>query len=173
MIRLLLAGAVLASVVAVPANAEVKASAPDGLVFQYKGQVTVARTDLWNRIVALGSWWSDAHTYSGSASNMTVDPMAGGCWCEVWPSGEIEHGRVILAMPEQMLRLSAALGPLQDLGVNGVLTMTLEDGATSGMTSVTWDYKVAGSSLSNLAPMAPVVDGVLQEQFDRLIKPSS
>ncbi|HEY7799959.1 MAG TPA: hypothetical protein VIA80_14415 [Hyphomonadaceae bacterium] len=171
MIRLLLAGAVLACAIAVPANAEVKASAPDGLVFQYKGQVPLARAEAWKRLIAIGSWWSDGHTYSGSASNMTIDPMAGGCWCETWPGGEIEHGRVALAMPDQMLRLSAALGPLQDLGVSGALTVTFEDGATSGATGVTWDYKVVGSSLTNLAPMAQVVDGVMQEQFDRLVKP--
>ena len=171
MIRLLFAGAVLASAIAVPTDAEVKASAPDGLVFQYKGQIPLAREEAWKRLVALGSWWSDAHTYSGSASNVTVDPMAGGCWCEVWPGGEIEHGRVVLAMPGQMLRFSTALGPLQDMGVNGALTITLEDGAASGATSVTWDYKVVGSSLTNLTPMAKLVDGVMQEQFDRLIKP--
>ena len=171
MIRLSLAGAVLAFALAVPAHAEVKASAPDGLVLQHKGQIPLARAEAWKRLVALGSWWSDAHTYSGSASNMTVDPMAGGCWCEVWPDGEIEHGRVVLAMPGQMLRFSTALGPLQDLGVNGALTVTLEDGAASGTTGVTWDYKVVGSSLTDLTPMAKLVDGVLQEQFDRLVKP--
>ena len=171
MIRLLLAGAVLASAIAVPAHAEVKASAPDGLVLQYKGQVPLVRAETWKRLVALGSWWSDAHTYSGSASNMTIDPMAGGCWCETWPGGEIEHGRVVLAMPDQMLRLSAALGPLQDLGVTGALTVTLEDGPAASTTGITWDYKVVGSSLSNLTPIAKLVDGVMQEQFDRLIKP--
>jgi hypothetical protein len=171
MIRLLLAGAVLASAIVVPAHAEVKASAPDSLVLHYEGQVPLAREAAWKRLVALGTWWSDAHTYSGSASNMTVDPMAGGCWCEVWPGGEIEHGRVVLAMPNQTLRFSTALGPLQDLGVNGALTITLEDGAASGATSVTWDYKVVGSSLTNLEPLAKLVDGVMQEQFDRLVKP--
>jgi hypothetical protein len=171
MIRLLLAGAALASAICVPAHAEVKASAPDGLVFQYKGQMPIGRQDVWKRLVALGSWWSDAHTYSGSASNMTVDPMAGGCWCEVWPGGEVEHGRVLLAMPGQMLRLSTALGPLQDLGVSGALTVTLQDGGASGATSIVWDYKVVGSSLTNLEPLAKAVDGVMQEQFDRLVKP--
>jgi hypothetical protein len=171
MIRLLLAGAVLASAVVVPAYAEVKASAPDGLVLQYKGQVPLARADVWKRLVAIGSWWSDDHTYSGSASNMTIDPVAGGCWCETWPDGEIEHGRIVLAMPGRTLRLSAALGPLQDVGVNGALTITLEDGASSGATSITMDYKVVGSSLTDLVPMAELVDGVMQEQFDRLVKP--
>jgi hypothetical protein len=102
---------------------------------------------------------------------MKINPVAGGCWCEKWPKGEIEHGRVILAMPKGTLRLSAALGPLQDTGVNATLTITLADGASPGATSVTWDYKVVGSSLTNLAPMAPLVDSVLQEQFDRLVKP--
>jgi hypothetical protein len=71
----------------------------------------------------------------------------------------------------EVLRFSAGLGPLQDSGVNAALTITLADGATPGTTAVTWDYKVVGSTLTNLASMAPIVDTVLQEQFNRLIRP--
>ena len=26
-------------------------------------------------------WWNGEHSYSGDASNMTLDTSAGGCWC--------------------------------------------------------------------------------------------
>jgi len=164
---------VLAAAVAFasPALAEVKASAPDGLVFQYKGQIPLAKDAAWKRLIAIGSWWSDEHTYSGKAASMTLDAVAGGCWCEMWADGEIEHGRVILTMPGDTLRFATALGPLQGTGVNAAMTWTLADGPAPGTTSVTMDYNVVGSSLSNLEPMAAVVDGVLQEQFNRFLKP--
>src|ERR1700760_2531141 len=37
-------------------------------------------------------WWNGEHSYSGSASNMTLDPVAGGCWCEKLPAGgSVQH----------------------------------------------------------------------------------
>src|SRR5689334_24086668 len=96
----------------VPAVAEVKASSADGLVLQYKGQIPLAREAAWKRLIAVGSWWSDDHTYSGKAASMTVDAVAGGCWCEMWAGGEVEHGRVIMARANEVLRFATALGPL-------------------------------------------------------------
>jgi hypothetical protein len=160
-----------ALVLAAPASAEVKAVAADGMILQFKAEMPLKRAAAWKRLVAIGSWWSDEHTYSGKAASMKIRPVAGGCWCEKWSGNEIEHGRVILVQTNEVLRFSAGLGPLQDSGVNAALTITLADGATPGTTAVTWDYKVVGSTLTNLASMAPIVDTVLQEQFNRLIRP--
>ncbi|MDP3736624.1 MAG: hypothetical protein Q8R02_04495 [Hyphomonadaceae bacterium] len=165
------AGAVALAAMAAPAFAEVKAAAADGLVFQFKGQMAMPRDAAWTRLLAIGSWWSSAHTYSGDAANMSIDPVAGGCWCEMWSDGEVEHGRVISMMRNDVLRFQTALGPLQDTGVSAVMTFTLAEGPAAGTTSVTMDYNVVGSSLTNLTPLASPVDGVLQEQFNRLIKP--
>jgi hypothetical protein len=165
------AGAVAAVLLAVPgqASAEVKASAADGLSLEFKGELAMPRDAAFQRVVAVGSWWSDAHTYSGKASAMTIVPAAGGCWCETWSGGEVEHGRVIAVMTNQILRLQSALGPLQGTGVNGALTFTLADGPQPMTTSITLTYEVVGSSLSNLTAMAAPVDMVMKEQFDRLI----
>jgi hypothetical protein len=168
---LALAISVAAMAAVSPAQAEVKASAPDGMIIQIKGEVALSRETAWARLLKIGSWWSDGHTYSGKASSMTVDAVAGGCWCEIWEGGEVEHGRVIYIQPNQSVRFASALGPLQGLGVTGVLTLTLADGSAPGKTAVTLDMNVTGSSLSGLDKMAAPVNGVLQEQFDRLIKP--
>jgi hypothetical protein len=172
MIGRVFACTMLMAAMAAPALGEVKAAAADGLVFQFKGQIAMPRDAAWARVLAIGSWWSDAHTYSGKAVNMSIDPVAGGCWCEMWAGGEVEHGRIILMMRNEMLRFQTALGPLQGTGVNAAMTITLTDGPTPETTRVTMDYSVVGSSLSGLAAMAPPVDGVLQEQFNRLIKPA-
>jgi len=167
----LLALAIAVAAMAGPAQAEVKASSPDGMIIQIKGEMALGREAAWARLIRIGSWWSDGHTYSGKASSMTVDAVAGGCWCEMWEGGEVEHGRVISIQPNKAVRFASALGPLQGLGVNGVLTLTLADGSAPGKTAVTFDMIVTGSSLSGLDKMAGPVNGVLQEQFDRLIKP--
>jgi hypothetical protein len=149
------------------ASAEVKASAPDGIVIQIKGEAPLSREAAWARLLKIGSWWSNDHTYSGQASLMTIDAVAGGCWCEIWAGGEVEHGRAIYVAPNQTIRLSSALGPLQDLGVNASVTFTLSDGSAPGRTVLTLDMKATGSSLSGLDKMAPLVDAVLAEQVKR------
>jgi uncharacterized protein YndB with AHSA1/START domain len=152
------------------AQAEVTASAPDALVIQIKAEIPLDRAASWARLLNVGSWWSDAHTYSGKAASMSIDAVAGGCWCELWAGGEVEHGRVVYLAPQEALRLSSALGPLQEMGVTGALTFTLSDGSAPGSTVVTLDMKVSGSSLSGLDKIGPAVDQVLSEQVTRLAK---
>ena len=158
-----LAGALAAGT----AQADVKSSASDGLIIQIKTEVALDRDDAWARLLDVGSWWNGAHTYSGNAQSMNIDAVAGGCWCELWSGGEVEHGRVVFVMPKEAIRLSSALGPLQEMGVSGALTFTLSDGSSSAKTAVTVDFKVSGSSLSGLDKLGPVIDSVIAEQVTR------
>lgn len=163
MLRRLIAFVALGAFAAAPALAEVKAKAPDAMVIQIKGEVALDRDAAWARLLDIGSWWNGLHTYSGDAVNMKLDAMAGGCWCELWGGGEVEHGRVVLVMPLSTVRLDAALGPLQEMGVTGAMTLSLSDGA-AGKTAITLDYKVSGSSQSGLDGLADIVNQVLSEQ---------
>jgi hypothetical protein len=101
---------------------------------------------------------------------MTLEPVAGGCFCERWKDGQVEHGRVIMVMRDRFLRLQAALGPLQARAVDGVLTFQLQPDEASGgkATQLTLGYVVNGASGSGLDKSAPAVDSVLGEQMDRL-----
>lgn len=152
------------------ASADVKAKAPDGFTIQIKSQTKRDRDEAWAHLLDIASWWSSAHTYSGEAKSLSIDARAGGCWCEIWNGGEVEHGRVVLVMPREIVRFDTSLGPLQDLGVKAAMTLTLSDG-TEGRTMVTLDYKVTGSSLSGLDVLAPVVEGVLAEAMTRFAAP--
>jgi hypothetical protein len=165
--RRLVAAAVAAALCCAPALADVKAKAPDGISIQIKAEVALDRDDAWGRLLDISSWWSGEHTYSGSARSLSVDAVAGGCWCELWNGGEVEHGRVLMVMPKQSIRFDTALGPLQQMGVAGVMTITLADGASAKRTAVTLDYQVSGSSLSGLDKIADVVNQVLSEQVKR------
>jgi uncharacterized protein YndB with AHSA1/START domain len=115
----------------------------------------------------LPRWWSPAHTWSGDAANLRLEPRAGGCWCETWGEGNsVQHARVLSAMPGRLLLLQGNLGPLQDLPVTGVLK--LETRAEDGQVRLIMSYRVAGPAELGLDKWAPVVDGVIGEQFRRL-----
>ncbi len=166
-IRAIAASAFAAAALGGAALADVKASAPDGMTIQIKAEVALDRDDAWARLLDIGSWWSGAHSYSGNSHNVSVDAVAGGCWCELWSGGEVEHGRVVYVAPLETIRFSTALGPLQDLGVSGAMTFTLSNGSSAGKTAITLDYKVTGSSLSGLDKLAAPVNQVLTEQVTR------
>jgi hypothetical protein len=156
------------SIVAGHANADVVAKAPDGFVLRFVAEARLDRDAAWAKLVDIGSWWSGSHTYSGDAKSLGLDAQAGGCWCEIWSGGEVEHGRVVMVMPLKTLRVNAALGPLQGMGVQATLTFTLDDSEAEGKTKLTIEYKVNGSSLSGLDQVASGVDAVLKEQVTRL-----
>lgn len=158
-----------ASTLGAAANAEVVAKSPDGMTIRIVAETSLDRDLAWARLLDVASWWSGSHTYSGEASSLSFDAKAGGCWCEMWGGGEVEHGRVITVMPRDLLRFDTALGPLQELGVKGVMTFTLSNAGASGNTKLTLDYKVSGSSLSGLDKLAGPVEQVLAEQVARFI----
>ena len=156
------------SVLAQPAvRAEVTAVAPDSFAIKHLFDVAVAPEAAWRDLGRIGSWWDDEHTYSGVGNSMSLDLRAGGCFCERWAGGEIEHGRVVLVwLAQRTLRLESVLGPLQEMGVSGTLTFAIVAHESGSRVDVT--YNVSGSSLSNLVPIAPLVDSVLTLQLARL-----
>lgn len=70
------------SALAGPAHADTSNVLPTGFVANFREEVKATPEDLWKAIVQLPRWWNDAHTYSGQASNLSLDATAGGCWCE-------------------------------------------------------------------------------------------
>lgn len=121
----------------------------------------------WQALVHIGEWWSPAHTYSGNAANLSLDPAAGGCWCERWGNNSVQHARVLVAMPGNLLRVDGALGPLQALGASGVLSFRLAPRA--GGTTLDVTYRVRATPDAALEKVAPAVDRVLEEQVKRLV----
>lgn len=166
-LRMIACGVLGAMPLAAPAVAEVTAKAPDAIVIQLKAEVALDRDDAWARLLDIASWWNGSHTYSGDAGNLSIDAVAGGCWCELWSGGEVQHGRVVAVMPRGMIRFDAPLGPLQEMGVGTALTFTLSNGVSPSSTAIVVDFKVTGSSLSGLDRLAGVIDGVITEQITR------
>ena len=90
----------LALGVAAVAPAEVKRAATDGIVVEHQLEIAAAPKRVFEAIAKPGAWWNDAHTWSGHASNLTLEPKVGGCFCETLPNGGgVRHQEVVEVKP--------------------------------------------------------------------------
>lgn len=151
------------------ASADVVEQSADHFLLGFTAHVEAPPARLYAAIGDVEHWWSAEHTRSGKAENLTLKAEAGGCFCERWAEGSVEHGRVVIAMKDHLLRLDTALGPLQEFALNGILNFTIES-ADNDMSTLEVSYRVNGSSTSGLDQFAPAVDGVLAGQIDRLLR---
>ena len=161
--RLWLGTALLGVLLPLTAGAEVKLAAADALVIEHRFAIAATPEAAWNALVHPERYWPKDHTWSGNSANLSLVPHAGGCFCERWTDASAEHGRVIMALPQRLLRIRGALGPFQEMAVTGVLTVKLEPGDAGTEAVVT--YRLSGNPSHRLADMAPVVDSVIHEQF--------
>jgi len=150
-------------------HAEIKQATADGFFLAYSAPLETTTATAYADLVQVQKWWNGEHTFSGKAINLSLKPEAGGCFCERWPGGSVEHGRVIMALPGKLLRLDTALGPLQEFALKGVLSIWLRED-DYGKARIELEYRVNGSSASGLDQFAPQVDDVLGAQFSRLMR---
>ena len=160
-----------AALIFTPASrAEVASSSPSSFVIQTEVEIAAAPADVWRDLTQIDRWWNPAHTYSGNASNLRLDTRAGGCWCERWGNHQsVEHMRVVLVMEREgvrTLRMIGGLGPLQEMGITGVLTFTVAPFANGAKLTMT--YRVSGDPSLHLDAIATPVDSVLMDQIARL-----
>lgn len=151
-------------------RAEVKASAPDSLTVSHAVSLRATPAAVYGALGKVGQWWADQHTWSGAARNLSMELRAGGCFCEAWSAGTVEHGHIVLAQTNEVLRLNAALGPLQELAVSGVLTFKLTAVVATGGTQLDVIYRVSGDATHELDKIAPIVDTVIGEQVARFAR---
>jgi uncharacterized protein YndB with AHSA1/START domain len=148
------------------AHAEVSGVSPSGFVVTHRAETKATPAEVYAAIGHPERWWNAEHTYSQNAANLSMNVTAGGCFCERWADGSVEHARVIYAARDRTVRLSGAFGPLQALAVDAVLTITVA--AKDGRTTLLLTYRVSGNADAALDKLAQPVDGVLGEQFKRL-----
>lgn len=161
----MLSGA-LALAFAGAAQAEVADKNPNGFRLKYQAQVAAPPDKVFKALGEIGRWWSDAHTYSGKAANLSMPLTANACYCEALPpGGGVRHGVVDLVIPNQQVRVSAALGPLQDEGVSAAWSFYLKP--KDGGTELLMTYHVGGAR-DFVVTLAPKVDEVMGEGFRRL-----
>jgi uncharacterized protein YndB with AHSA1/START domain len=162
-VALILACGFLPSVV----KAEIISSSADHYILKQGAISSLPPHALWDKLINPQTWWHPDHTYSGKSENLSLDPQAGGLWREDWDGGSVFHGSVLLITPGKQLRLNAPFGPLQELGVNVVWTITITE--HSDGSKVTFDEIANGTKISNLDKLAPAVDFVKTEAIKRLV----
>ncbi|AKH41167.1 uncharacterized protein YndB with AHSA1/START domain [Altererythrobacter atlanticus] len=155
-----------------PVAGEVRQASAEGFVSENRASVAASPSGVWAALVNPASWWNGEHSWSTDADNFSLDPRAGGCFCETIPAaegrqaGSVEHMRVINAVPGQQLRMVGALGPLQGEALQAVLTIDLQ--AEGEGTAISFTYVVGGYARYPLEQLAPAVDSVMSEQLMRL-----
>ena len=149
--------------------ADVADQAPNGFTIRISTIIRAAPPEVvYAKLVHnVGDWWSSAHTASNDSHNLTIDDKIMGCFCEKLPyGGGVRHAEVIMVMPNKLLVLSGALGPLQKFGATGTLTIVLEPMHKD--THVEMVYAVGGYLPDGLNVWAAPVNKVLTEQLGRL-----
>ena len=161
---------VFAALLAVPAmaGAEVKDSSASGFTIENRQTVPMDADTVWQALVGeVDRWWPRDHSWWGAESKLSIDPRAGGCFCESAGARQAQHMTVTFVEPGKTLRLLGGLGPLQGMGLHGALEFQLE-AAQGGGTSITLHYRVGGYSPDDLGKFAPVVDRVQGVQLAAL-----
>ena len=151
-----------------PASAEVIDSTATGFTVKHSLVVKASPDSVYRHFVEdYGIWWEDAHTWSGDASNFSLDARRGGCLCEKLPNGGgVKHLEVIYVDPGKMIRLQGGLGPLQAMAVTGTLTWSFA--AIDEGTQLTLSYTVGGYIPGGMQQLAAPVDYVLGVQIKKL-----
>ena len=159
----------LASLAALfPAAAKVVDATASGFTIENTVDVPVDAMTAWKALVEdVGEWWPRDHTWWGEASELTIEPRAGGCFCERNGAQQAQHMQVAFVDPGRLLRLTGGLGPLQGMGLHGVLEFRLAAAANGG-TKITLFYRAGGYTPDDLAAFAPAVDQVQALQLGGL-----
>jgi len=145
------------------AGAEVKLATADAMLIRHEFRIEAPAAKAWDTLVHPERYWPPDHTWSGARESLSLEPVAGGCYCERWDGGSAEHGRVVMAVPGKALKLDAALGPFLEMAISGILAVSLEE--TEGTTTAVVTYRVSGDPAHRLDALAPIVDQVLGMQF--------
>ena len=149
------------------ARSEVVAVSDTGFHIRVQVELPVPPDQAWDQFIHPERWWSEAHSWFGSRKNFSLDPVAGGCFCEIDGDKSVLHMTVSTVVPGKKLIMLGGLGPLQAGGLSGPAVFTFED-LGNGSTRVVHDYRVTGFTEFKLNELAPVVAGVQQEQLDSL-----
>ncbi len=164
--RLLTTIALATATLAIPLRAEVVESSPTGFAVRNDAVINAAPSAVYAALTdAIAKWWDPVHTFSHDARNLSLEAKPGGCLCERLPDGGgVEHMRVIYASPGKLLRMTGAIGPMQEAA--GTMTWTLVQADKA--TKVQMGYTAGGFRGGGLQDLSAVVDRVMRGQLLRL-----
>jgi len=151
-----------------PVQAEVKDATPAGFTLENTISVPVDAATAWKALVEdVDRWWPADHTWWGAESRLSIEPRAGGCFCERDGERQALHMLVTFVDPGRLLRMTGGLGPLQGMGLHGALEFRFK-AAEGGGTTITMFYRAGGYTPDDLSKFVPVVDKVQALQIGGL-----
>jgi uncharacterized protein YndB with AHSA1/START domain len=148
------------------AHAAVVDNTPTGFEIEQTVHIAAPPDAVYAALIVPAKWWSSQHTFSGNASNLKLDAKGGGCFCENWPDGSVQHATVVDAEPGKVLRLRGPLGPFQGQGVDSALTFSLK--AEGEGTELMLINSVGGYMKGGFGKWPALADVMLAEQMFRL-----
>ena len=159
---------ILCAMLAAPVRSEVIESTAAGFSVRTVAAIKAPPAKVYAALTdRVGGWWDPAHTFSHDARNLSLDAKPGGCFCERLPDGGgVQHMSVVYASPGKLLRLTGAIGPLQEAALAGTMTWNLSQAGDA--TTVELVYTVGGFRVGGFRDMSTVVDRVLRGQLARL-----
>ncbi len=162
-----LAGFLIATVLSLPCRAAVVEQTSAGFAIVQTVHIAAPPDKVYDALIHPALWWDSGHTFSGSAANLSLDPHAGGCFCETLADGgSVQHGVVVFAAPGSTLRLRGPLGPFQSQGVDGALTFSLK--AAGGGTDLTLENNIGGFMKGGFGEWPARADAMLAQQVAHL-----
>lgn len=152
----------------VPASAEVLYIEDTAFAVENRVLIQQPADKVWQTLVQqVDEWWPKDHSWWGGT--FSIEPHAGGCFCERQGEQSAQHMMVSLVDPGVLLRMTGGLGPLQGLGLSGTLDwQLLPDEDNSQITHVTLTYRVNGYIPGGFSALAPIVDQVQALQLGGL-----
>ncbi|HEY2033801.1 MAG TPA: SRPBCC domain-containing protein [Rhizomicrobium sp.] len=144
------------------ARAAVVESTANGFAVEEKSPIAASPANVYAALIHPEKWWNSEHTFSGSATNLSLDAKAGGCLCEILPGGgSVAHLTVVMVMPDKAIVFRGAMGPFQGQGVDGALAFTLA--AKDGGTDLVLDNNVGGFIKGGMGTWPQAADGMLAD----------
>lgn len=149
------------------AHADVVDAVDAGFHIRIETRIAATPEQTYRQFVRVQDWWDGDHSWFGDASGFSLEPRAGGCFCEVSGERSVMHMQVSYVDPGKEVRLIGGLGPLQPMGLHGAMSFKFEpDGV--GATRVVHEYRVTGYAPDGLTELAKAVDAVQSHQVSRL-----
>lgn len=149
-------------------QAQVARSANDSFQIKITKMTKASPEAAYQGLVNVAKWWDADHSYSGKAENMSMD-LEKHCLLEKLEKGGFcRHMEIVFCQPGKTLRMTGGLGPLQEMGVNGVMSFNFKE--NGDQTEILFTYNVLGNKAQQLDKIAPAVAAVLNGQLDRLKK---
>lgn len=149
------------------AKAEVTEVSEQHFVISINTTIDAPSSKVYKQFIEIGEWWQDSHTWFGDATKMTIEPKAGGCFCERKGKQQTLHMTILHIDPDKSVHMTGGLGPLQSLAVNGYMAWSFEE-VKDNSTNLKLNYRVTGFVNQKTKDWAKAVDGVLMQQMENL-----